>query len=182
MEEKISAGNSNYIELNYASLCSWIIEFTICGFCGWIYETVLTSYLWGRFAERGFLHVPVLPIYGIFAFLMLPMFRKKNKVHQVFLISFFASSALELISAYIIEAVIHQSLWDYSSWDFNFFGGRISLYSSIIFGFLAVFLVKVVHPGSRKLTSKMSENAVTAVGTICWVTLLADFIITMAGR
>lgn len=182
MEEKLSGGNDNYIELNYRSLCAFFIEFTICGFCGWVYETVLTSYLWGEFAERGFLHIPVLPIYGVFAFLLIPLFRKHNKVHQVFFISVIVSSVLELISAYLIEAVLHRSLWDYSDWNFNFFGGRISLYSSLIFGLLTIFLVKAVHPGIKKLTSAMSEKSVSAAGTVCWTVLLADLIITMAGR
>lgn len=181
MDENISVKKGGYIELDYPALCAVIIEFTICGICGWIYETVLTSYLWGRFADRGFLHVPVLPIYGVFAFLLIPLFRRHNKSYQVFLISFFVSSVLELASAYLIEAIIHQSLWDYSSWDFNFFGGRISLYSSVIFGFLSIFLIKVVHPGTKKLTSRMPEKVLCLTGTVCWVTILADFLITLSG-
>ena len=68
--------------MTYKKICTYIIEFTLCGICGWIYETALTSYLWGEFAERGFLHIPVLPIYGVFAFILIPDFLISVKRHK----------------------------------------------------------------------------------------------------
>ncbi len=178
--------NNTYIieetkkKISYSLICKYIIEFTTCGICGWIYETILTSYLWGEFAKRGFLHIPVLPIYGVFSFLLIPVFKKRNKFYEVFIGSILITTVLELISAYVIEAVIHQKLWSYSSWDFNFFGGRISLYSSLIFGFLSLFLIKAVHPGVQKFCKKVSEKTVCITGSICWITIVTDFIITVA--
>ncbi len=168
--------------ISYALLCKFVVEFTACGICGWIYETILTSYLWGRFAERGFLHIPVLPIYGVFSFLLIPVFKKHNKVHEVFLGSIIITTVLELISAYVIEAVIHEKLWSYSSWDFNFFGGRISLYSSLIFGFLSLFLIKIVHPGVQKFSRSVSKKTLCITGSICWISIVTDFIITLLTR
>lgn len=165
-------------KITYALVCRYITEFTACGICGWIYETILTSYLWGRFADRGFLHIPVLPIYGVFSFLLIPVFRKKNKVYQVFLGSILITTVLELISAYIIEAVIHEQLWSYVDWDFNFFGGRISLYSSLMFGLLSLFLIKVVHPGVMKFADTVSEKTLAITGSICWISIVTDFICT----
>ena len=94
--------------MTYKKICTYIIEFTVCGICGWIYETALTSYLWEEFAERGFLHIPVLPIYGVFAFILLPLFRKHNGFLTVFTVSMIITTALELASAYLIEAVLHE--------------------------------------------------------------------------
>ncbi|MDO5561102.1 MAG: putative ABC transporter permease [Oscillospiraceae bacterium] len=169
-------------KLTYPVLCRYIIEFTVCGLCGWIYETLLTSYLWGEFAQRGFLHIPVLPIYGVFSFLLLPVFKKRNKVFQVFFGSIIITTVLELLSAYLIEAVLHTKLWSYSSWKYNFFGGRISLYSSLMFGILSLFLIKVVHPFVSKFAREVSEKTLSIIGSICWISILADFIISFAGQ
>jgi len=164
--------------MTYKKLCTYIIEFTLCGICGWIYETILTSYLWGRFADRGFLHIPVLPIYGVFAFILIPIFKKHNGFFTVFIGSTLITTVLELISAYAIEAVLHERLWSYRSWDFNFFDGRISLYSSLMFGVLSLILIKAVHPMVQRLSEKSSSKKINIIGSICWISVLIDFVIT----
>lgn len=162
----------------YKKICTYIIEFTLCGICGWIYETALTSYLWGRFAERGFLHIPVLPIYGVFAFILIPIFRKHNGFFVVFIGSTIITTALELISAYAIEMILHERLWSYRDWDFNFFDGRISLYSSLMFGVLSLILIKIVHPLVHKISEKSSAKTISITGSICVLAIITDFIIT----
>ncbi len=164
--------------MTYKKLCTYITEFTLCGICGWIYETILTSYLWGKFADRGFLHIPVLPIYGVFAFILIPIFKKHNGFFTVFIGSTIITTALELLSAYAIEAILHERLWSYRSWDFNFFDGRISLYSSLMFGVLSLILIKAVHPMVQKFSEKSSSVTVNIIGSICWTAILTDFIIT----
>lgn len=165
--------------MTYKKVCTYIIEFAVCGICGWIYETALTSYLWGEFAERGFLHIPLLPIYGVFAFILLPLFRKHNGFLTVFTVSMIITTALEFASAYLIEAVLHEKLWSYSDWDFNFLGGRISLYSSLMFGVLSVILIKAVHPLVHKISEKASSKAVCITGSINLFIIISDFIITL---
>ncbi len=46
----------------------YIMVFTVSSFLGWLYETVLTSVRWETFAERGFLQLPICPIYGVGAY------------------------------------------------------------------------------------------------------------------
>lgn len=164
--------------MTYKKICTYIIEFTLCGICGWIYETALTSYLWGEFAERGFLHIPVLPIYGVFSFILIPIFRKHNGFLTVFIGSTIITTALELICAYAIEMILHQRLWSYRDWDFNFFDGRISLYSSLMFGVLSLILIKIVHPLVNKFSEKSSARTISITGSICGLAIIADFIIT----
>lgn len=163
----------------YKKFCLAAILFTICGISGWIYETALTSYLWGQFAERGFLHIPVLPIYGVFAFILIPVFKKHNGFFTVFFGGMAIATFLELISSYIIEAVIHEQLWSYRTWDFNF-QGRISLYSSLIFGVLSVILIKVVYPAVKKINRCVPKKAIIVIGTCCTLIICGDFIYTLS--
>ena len=43
---------------------TYLIEFTVCAFCGWLYEEGLELAVNHAYADRGLLHLPVLPIYG----------------------------------------------------------------------------------------------------------------------
>ncbi len=165
----------------FTKICSAAVLFTVCGFAGWVYETALTSCLWGRYAERGYLHIPVLPVYGVFAFLLLFILKKCRRWFAVFAGGMIVSTALELVSSYIIEAVIHQRLWNYSSWNFNF-QGRISLYSSLIFGAMSVMLIKAVYPAVRKFRKKTSENVVRTIGICCIAVISLDFIYTLTQK
>lgn len=123
-----------------------VADFLIGGFIGWVYETVLTSIVWGRFAQRGVLHIPLLPIYGIFALGSSFFYRKEHNTVFVFVTGTIAATILEIIGAYLTEFFLHERLWDYSAWKFNFLGGRISLFSSLIFGAMCVLFVKIIHP------------------------------------
>lgn len=164
----------------YGIFCAAAILFVICGFCGWIYEVSVTSYLFGHFANRGFLHIPVLPIYGVFSFIMLPVFRKHNSVPVVFLGGMAITTVLELISSYLIEWILGHSLWSYRTWDFNF-DGRISLYSSLAFGIMSVILIKGAYPLVRKMYEKFPKWIICVLGSIFTTTIIIDFIISMGG-
>ena len=159
---------------------SYAAEFTVCGFVGWLYEVAVMYVMWHQFCNRGFLHIPVLPIYGFFALILLFIFRKKNGFLFVFLVSMAVTTAGELISSYIIEAVIGEQLWTYDMWKFNF-QGRIALYSSLMFGGLSVLLVKAVHPLMRLFHRKAPKTS-AVVGILCLLMMLADLVLTLKER
>lgn len=162
----------------YHKFCRYAIEFVLCGITGWVYETVLTSIVMGEFVHRGYLHIPVLPIYGVFGLILMIIFRKKQTVPFIFFVSVIATTVLELIGAYAIEAVLHRRLWSYEDWPLNFFEGRVSVLSSIIFGILSLFLMKVIHPFSDFLDKKLPSWAMYTAGTLCWASIAADFAVT----
>lgn len=74
--------------------------------------------------------------------------------------------------------ILHQRLWSYRDWDFNFFDGRISLYSSLMFGVLSLILIRAVHPLVNKFSEKSSARTISITGSICGLAIIADFIIT----
>lgn len=133
-------------------------DFIIGGFIGWIYETVLTSIVWGQYAERGVLPIPILPIYGFFAVILPFFFKKEHNIFLIFIISTAGATIFELIGAYLTEALLHERLWSYTAWKFNYFDGRISLFSSLIFGAMSVLFVKCIHPLTEKLILKIPAH------------------------
>lgn len=173
----------------YRQLCRGLIFLTLCGVIGWCYETILTSILWGRFCgffARGMLHVPVCPIYGFFALLLLGLFRLPPLQRlrgvpyaaAIFLLGTVVSTILELLASYLLEWTLGLTLWDYTAWEFHF-QGRISLYSSLLFGVLSLVLFLGVVPLFQRIQRRLGETGVAILGTGCGVVLLTDLIITL---
>lgn len=150
-----------------------MIEFAFYGFIGWVYETVLTSAVWGFFAERGVLHLPILPIYGFCALLLILILGRLKNVPVIFLVGTVAITAAELAASYILDLFTDQPLWDYFSWPLNF-EGRISLFSSLIFGVLCVLLIKLLHPFMEWFAEKIGGKALKIMGFILLTAIIAD--------
>ena len=105
--------------------------------------------LWsGKWESRGFLFGPIIPIYGIGAFIGLIVFTINNPNASklvVFLTGFIGSIVLEYPTSVILEKLFHAYWWDYSIAPFNI-NGRVSLFSSLGFGIAALVIVFVINP------------------------------------
>ncbi len=163
-----------------ALIGSYALEFAVCGFVGWLYEVTVMYVMYHQYEQRGYLHLPVLPIYGFFGLVLLLIFRKHNNIFLVFFVSMAITTAGELIASYVIEAVLHEQLWSYHMWRFNF-QGRIALYSSLMFGGLSVLLVKAVHPVIRLIHKYQPEAVSLGVGIACLFMIGGDFLTTWKG-
>ncbi len=159
---------------------AYINEFTIYALAGWLYETVCESIFAGELIlNRGFLHLPVCPIYGVGAFIVLLMLKPFKKLSnlKVFISGALITTVVEYIAALILEAVLHKSLWDYSLWILNF-QGRVSLISSLIFGLGCVGAYKL-HPVMEKYCTGKRWITVTAIIELSAMTI--DFILVVTG-
>ncbi|MBQ5317321.1 MAG: putative ABC transporter permease [Oscillospiraceae bacterium] len=139
-----------------------VSDFIICGFTGWVYETVLTSVVFGEFVDRGVLPIPILPIYALFALVLPFVFKREQNPLFITLAGAAGATVFELICSYITERIWGYQLWSYADWRFNF-EGRISLFSSLIFGVLCVLFVKGIHPLSCYLSKRFGNGFAVAV-------------------
>ncbi|MDE7292891.1 MAG: putative ABC transporter permease [Oscillospiraceae bacterium] len=147
------AGMQGHRYINFA-ICK-LAEFLVCAFIGWCYEVLLTWAVLGVFIDRGLLSIPICPIYGIGALLMgeIVSLSGTKRVGGIFLVCAVSATVLELASSYVIEAILGHGLWSYRDWCFNF-EGRISLFSSLIFGGMGVLFIKVIRPGIKAIGRK----------------------------
>ena len=158
---------SNYNRKEFhITLCFMI--FIISAFIGWTYETLITSIDWGYFADRGFLNLPLCPIYGFGAVFLLWAFHRLKNPIIIFLTSTISTTLIELFASYCLEYFFHMTLWTYKYWPLHF-QGRISLWSSVLFGLFGVFLLKCVYPFTRKIA--LHIPAILRIG-ICIILLL----------
>lgn len=123
----------------------WLTFFFIYCFFGWIFESAYVSLKSKRFVNRGFLRLPLLPLYGTGAVMMLWVsLPVKDHLFLVYLAGVIAATLLEYVTGWGMERLFKMKYWDYSGQRFNI-KGYICLTSSIAWGFLTIFLTEVIH-------------------------------------
>ena len=166
--------------------------FLICAVTGWLYEEFCDVVVMGHpWYNRGFLWGPYLPIYGTLGLAMWLLFGKlaKKKVFWrklnvmpvlLFFLTAFASTLAELITSYLLEAVIGHSLWNYSFYRFHF-EGRIAVVPSLLFGLLGVLSLYLLIPGILKLYEKLPKIPRTVLIYGAFLMMLTDLVIRIVG-
>lgn len=123
----------------------WITFFYLYCFFGWIFESTYVSLKEHHFVNRGFLRLPMLPLYGTGAVMMLWVsLPVKDNLFLVYLFGVIAATVLEYITGYAMERLFKMKYWDYSNQRFNL-NGYICLSSSIAWGFLTIFMTELIH-------------------------------------
>ena len=123
----------------------WLTFFYIYCFFGWIFESAYVSLKQHHFVNRGFLRLPMLPLYGTGAVMMLWVsLPVKDNLLLVYCSGVVAATLLEYVTGYIMERLFKVRYWDYSSQKFNLHG-YICLTSSIAWGFLTIFMTEIIH-------------------------------------
>ena len=123
----------------------WITFFFIYCFFGWIFESGYVSLKKRQFVNRGFLRLPMLPLYGTGAVMMLWVsLPVKDHLLLVYLSGVVAATILEYVTGYVMERLFKVRYWDYSKKKYNLHG-YICLGSSIAWGFLTLLMTEVIH-------------------------------------
>ena len=124
----------------------WVLFFFFYCFCGWVWESCYVSAKARRWVNRGFLHGPLLPIYGSGAILILLVtLRVQGSVVLIYLIGMVAATVLEYFTGAAMESLFEVRYWDYTRQKFNL-KGYICLSSTLAWGVFSILLVKVIHP------------------------------------
>jgi len=123
----------------------WITFFFLYCFCGWIFESAYVSLKKHKPVNRGFLRLPMLPLYGFGAIMMLWVsLPVQDNIVLVYLSGVLGATILEYITGYVMERLFKIKYWDYSNQKYNLHG-YVCLSSSIAWGFLTIFMTDVIH-------------------------------------
>ena len=126
-------------------LTQWLLFFFIYSFIGWIWESCYVSVRKRQWVNRGFLHGPMLPIYGSGALVILiSTIGVRENPWLIFLFGMLAATVLEYITGAAMEKLFHVRYWDYSRQKLNL-NGYICASSSLCWGAFSVLLVRVIH-------------------------------------
>ena len=171
-------------------LCYVFLVFFIYSVIGWCYEVFLETvvYRW-CFSNRGFLFGPYCPVYGFGALLLLfflrPLQKKRLRWHGVplspllvFAGAMLLTTAVEILTSYILEAFTGGWLWDYHTYAVQF-DGRIALNPSIRFGLGGLLIVYGIQPFLEKAAAKAGETFCRNAAYLIAALFLLDFCSTV---
>lgn len=154
----------------------WITFFYIYCFFGWIFESAYVSLKQRRPVNRGFLHLPMLPLYGTGAVMMLWVsLPVQDNLFLVYISGVIAATILEYVTGYVMERLFKVKYWDYSNQRFNL-DGYICLSSSIAWGFLTILMTEVIHRPVEHLVLDLQPAVEWGFLTVITVLFTADTI------
>ena len=150
--------------------------FIIYSILGWFMEVIIVSTKKRKLTNRGFLIDPWCPIYGFGALFITVLLKKYYEDPLVlFIMSFLLGSILEYVTSYIMEKIFHARWWDYSDHKFNV-NGRISLITSLGFGFLGLILVYVFNPFFLKIVMNIPSIVFNIIMIIIGLIFITDIV------
>ena len=127
------------------TIVQWLLFFYCYCFIGWCIESCIVSFTQRRWVNRGFIHGPLLPIYGSGAIMVLVCtIPVKEHMALVYLFGMIGATILEYITGFAMEKILKVRYWDYSN-EFLNLNGHICLKSSLFWGVLSIFMIYVVH-------------------------------------
>lgn len=188
MEKKVVVEEENVKakkKITIMGLSIWRIMayFIIYSVVGYIIETIFGIVTKGRWESRqSFLYGPFCAIYGLGAVIMIIFLHKYSKKYNtLFIGGFVVGSIVEYLVSWIGELMLEVKWWDYSDMPLNI-NGRICVYFSIFWGFLALYLIASFNPKIDKMInwikSKISIKMLKTLTLSVTIILLIDCIIT----
>ncbi len=175
----------------FLQLCRYAVIFTFISAFGWCFEVIGRRIIYGILADRGFLWLPLCPIYGFTVIGIYHLFGTPKHPHRLarwasfkhpipryaayfVLVTVFAS-LVELITSFAFMAFGVQ-LWTYAEQPFNLFG-VICLSYSVLWGVLITVLMAIFWDSIYRLTCKIPSKVIFPLATVFCTCILTDFII-----
>lgn len=156
-------------------LSQWIIFFFIYSFVGWIWESCYVSAKKRRWVNRGFMHGPMLPLYGSGAVVILiATIPVRGNAVFVFLFGMIAATVLEYFTGAAMERLFHVRYWDYSNVKFNL-NGHICPAASLCWGCFSVLMTEAVHPPVERVVLDIPLNITEYAALILSIVAAVDF-------
>ncbi len=154
----------------------WFWNFITYSFLGFLLESAFAGLTGGRPYRKGLLVLPLCPVYGVGACLILAL---PNWVDRrpwaLFLFGGLAATAAEYLAALYHERVLGVSFWNYDGLPGSL-QGRVCLPFSLAWGVLSLGLVYWLHPALSPWLARVPAP----VSWMALATLFADLVLTAA--
>ena len=162
--------------LRHYSVTTIILMFFIYSNFGWTWELLYYFLMKGKLINRGVLHGPLLPIYGVgglFVLILLNSVRKRPAVH--FVLTMILCGTVEYFSGWALEKVFDAKWWDYSGYFLNL-NGRICAEGLLVFGIAGLAFIYVLSPLLDTLLRKINKRVLLVTAVSLLAILAADIV------
>jgi uncharacterized membrane protein len=137
--------------------------FFIYCFLGWTWESCYVSIKERRWVNRGFLRLPMLPLYGFGAVLMLWVsIPFRGNYPAQYCAGVLAPTILEYVTGWGMEKLFKVRYWDYSYKKIQL-NGYICLSSSLTWGAFTILMTDFLHPPIERLVLEVLNPIVDYV-------------------
>ena len=168
------------IELTGLSLYQMCMLFLIWAFLGWSMEVCVHALKMGEYSNRGFLSMPICPIYGFGVLIIMTVLRPVLDVPiALFFLSSFICTSFELAVGVAMKKLFHNMWWDYSDEHFNFHG-YICLKVSIEWGVACLIAMSFIMPVTQALINLIPQTVGVIIIIIMAVLITIDTINSVA--
>lgn len=152
----------------------WLAFFYVYCFVGWCIESTYVSFKKKKWVNRGFLRLPMLPIYGSGAVIMLfASVPFRSNLFLVYLSGMTAATILEYITGFVMEKLFKVRYWDYTGNRFQL-NGHICLGTSLCWGLLSVALTEILHNPVENIVFHMNETLLYIILAVISVLFIGD--------
>jgi uncharacterized membrane protein len=132
-----------------------------------------------KLTNRGFIHGPICPIYGVGAltvyFILKPF---SGNFIILYILGAFLATTLEYFTAILMIRVFGDVWWDYNNKPFNY-KGILCLESTIAWGFYTIFLFGFLHKFVMRIVDSYSIEVGVKIGAVIIVYFFLDFAISL---
>lgn len=160
-------------------LTQMFLYFVWYSFLGWCMESTYCSIMEKHLINRGFLHLPLCPIYGAGVLIMVNFFTPFTGNPLLFYVmATVVMSAWEYFVGWLLEVTTHMKYWDYSHRRFNL-KGRICLGNCLWWGVASYFVIYWIHPATIRLLGTLPVLARQITAYVLAAAVIADTVITI---
>lgn len=188
---KAAVKNAERKAVWYERAAKYFLLNILLSFIGWAYETTVMFFMTGGFQNRGFLSLPLCPIYGstlmtIYFLVGTPdegrglLKNAENPLVRsiVYLFAaFLAPTVAELLVGAVFDRFFGVWLWSYNGLPLNF-RGYISLPISVLWMVMIFFFMKFLFPPIKKTVFKIPKTAAVVLAVTLAVVVGADLVLS----
>lgn len=162
--------------MRHYSLPSLAALFFIFAMFGWVWELFFYYVQQGKIINRGVLHGPWLPIYGVgglIVLIFLFVLRRRPVLHLIATIVL--CGVVEYFGGWALEMIFDKKWWDYSGYFFNI-DGRVCAEGLFVFGAAGMAFIYVLAPLLDNMIRKAQQKILIPVEAVLLVCFIIDVI------
>lgn len=158
------------------SVSTMILFFFSLSAAGWLWEVFLHIFISRSLINRGTMHGPWLPIYGVGGILVLIVLKHfSDNPKKVFAGAYLGSGILEYSTGWALERFLGVKYWDYSQSLFDI-NGRVCLEVLLLFAAGALVILYIAAPVMDDLYGRIPYTWKTALCTALLLLFAADLL------
>lgn len=162
--------------MRHYSLPSLAALFFIFAMFGWVWELFFYYVQQGKIINRGVLHGPWLPIYGVgglIVLIFLFVLRRRPVLHLIATV--ILCGVVEYFGGWALETIFDKKWWDYSGYFFNI-DGRVCAEGLFVFGAAGMAFIYVLAPLLDNMIRKARQKILIPVEAVLLVFFIIDVI------